>query len=118
MGAMQRRKGASYEREVAGQLALNLGVKVQRELSQSRDGGCDLSRVGPFVIECKRRARISVYEWMEQVIAAAKEREVPIVVMRADGEESLVLLRLSDFMPLMAGELGENTNEGSTNETR
>ena len=34
-----QRKGASAEREVAGLIALNLGIKLKRNLEQTRGGG-------------------------------------------------------------------------------
>ena len=37
-----QRKGASAEREVAGLIALNLGIKLKRNLEQTRGGGHDL----------------------------------------------------------------------------
>jgi len=96
-----RNKGASYEREIANRFAEYLGVEVKRNLDQSRDGGSDIS-LPPYLIECKRRARIIVYEWIEQAAKAADNKNmVPIVVCRADREDDLVILRLNDFLPLM-----------------
>ena len=37
-----QRKGASAEREVAGLIALNLGIKLKRNLEQTRGGSLDL----------------------------------------------------------------------------
>ena len=37
-----QRKGAGTEREVAGLIALNLGIKLKRNLEQTRGGGHDL----------------------------------------------------------------------------
>ena len=37
-----QRKGVSAEREVAGLIALNLGIKLKRNLEQTRGGSLDL----------------------------------------------------------------------------
>lgn len=106
MSAMQRTKGATYEREVCGDLFQELGVRVSRNLGQARDGGNDID-VGAFRLECKRRARIGVEEWLRQCEkACAKDGHVPVVVMRGDGCESMILMRAKDFWPLMGGEIG------------
>lgn len=96
-----RNKGAGYEREIANKFSEYLGADVKRNLDQSRDGGADIS-LPPYLIECKRRARIIVYEWIEQATKAAKPvNMVPVVVCRADRQDDLVIMRLSDFLPLM-----------------
>lgn len=105
MSRLSRTKGAAYERALANELSDALGFVVQRKLGQARDGGYDLTECGPFVIEAKRRAKIAVYDWMAQVEKAAQAGQTPVVVMRADGKDSLALLRLRDFIPLMRGEI-------------
>ena len=64
MGKSQRTKGAQGERELAGKLTELLGGQVvKRELSQTRDGGCDLvlkSTAGDVHVECKR-AQVAGY---------------------------------------------------------
>lgn len=98
MGRMSRNKGAAFEREIAIRLSALLGRDVKRRLGQARDAGHDLDGTDPFLIECKRRARISVYEWYEQVVKAAAGRGgIPMVIMRQDNGEALVLLSLIDF---------------------
>ena len=106
MSAYQRRKGATFEREIAAYLSDRLGRVVQRKLGQARDSGDDI-QVGPFRIECKRRAALSVYPWLDQCLAAAGDGDIPIVVARGDGREALAIMRLEDLVPLLAGELGD-----------
>ena len=70
MGKSQRTKGAIGERELAGKLTELLGNQtVQRELSQTRDGGCDLvlkSSAGNIHVVCKRVERRSpdIFNWL------------------------------------------------------
>lgn len=109
MGKMQRTKGASFERAIALALSGALGRDVKRHLGQARDGGYDILAT-PFVVECKRRKSLkTIYGWMRQCIAAQtaaqahgeKGADVPLVIVRADNEEALAVLRLPDFLNLI-----------------
>jgi hypothetical protein len=102
MGASQRRKGAAYEREIVAQLRAAGYADAARALGQSRDGGGDI--VFPdLVVECKRRrALVTLMRWMEQAQRAANASQMPIVVCRDDGHESLAILRWVDFLALHA----------------
>ena len=106
MSAMQRRKGASYEREVANELNDLLGPVVRRCWEQAQVSGCDLE-MPVFAPELKRYGVIGkVYDWMAQaVLQAFKVKKIPIVICRADGKESLVIMRLPDFVKLAREEI-------------
>ena len=54
----------------------------------------------PYSIECKMRAKIAVYEWMEQ---AQKNcgANTPLVVLRANYKKPMVLIDLDDFLRLL-----------------
>ena len=106
MSASQRRKGAAGERELAQILSEQLGWVVKRNIGQARDGGDDIT-TGQFRWECKRRAKLSVYEFMDQVEAACRPGDIPIVAMRADGKNWLVMMKLEDAIPMIRGELPE-----------
>lgn len=106
MGISQRRKGASGERELAKILSEQLGWVVSRKLGQARDGGDDL-QTGQFRWEVKRRKKIAVYEFMEQIEKACEVNDVPVVAMRADGKGWLVMMKLDDAIPLIRNELPE-----------
>jgi Holliday junction resolvase len=106
MSKSQRQKGAAGERELAGILTEQLGWVVSRKLGQARDGGDDI-QTGKFRWECKRRAKLSVYEFMDQITAACGPGDVPVVAMRGDGKGWLVMMKLEDAMPLIRGELSE-----------
>ena len=104
MGKAQRTKGASYERDIVHDLSDYLGVDCSRNLDQTRDGGADIV-LDKFVIECKRRASIAVYDWVDQAQAACKDGQKPIVVCRADRRESLAIMKWSDFLTLLGNEI-------------
>jgi Holliday junction resolvase len=104
MSASQRTKGATYEREIVNQIKDTLGIDVSRNLTQTRDSGADILLDG-YVIECKRRASISVYKWMEQAEDSCTFAQRPIVICRGDGKGSLVIMNLEDFLPLLGNEL-------------
>lgn len=105
MSKLAKDRGASYEREVCKALSDALGSKVTRVLGQARDGGSDID-LGPFLIECKRRRKIAVYEWMDQAkTSVCLTGQMPVVVCRGDGKESLAIFRLDDAIKLMQNEL-------------
>lgn len=99
-GRGARNKGAAGERELAALLSEHLGFVVRRNLGQARDGADDLT-VQQFRIEVKRRERLEVDKWSEQVEACAQPGEVPVVAYRRNGQPWRVCLRLDDFIPLM-----------------
>ena len=109
MGKMQRNKGATYEREIVHAL-VERGYLAARNLTQTREGGADII-LQDFIIECKRRASIAIYDWLDQATLAAKGRKRPLVVARGDRRESVVILRLEDFLDLV----GERDVENSKN---
>lgn len=102
MSKSQRTKGASYEREVCAALADVLGIPVQRVLGQARDGGGDIMPPG-LLVECKRRKALrTFYAWLRQAYAAAGATRIPVVVMRADNEESVLCVPLRFLAPFVA----------------
>jgi len=109
MSAMQRTKGASYEREVVNDFKDALGDDLAHLCSRSWElaqvKGQDV-RLPGFAPELKRYALIGkIYLWMKQAIRQAKNGDTPIVICRADREESLVIMRLSDWIKLAREEI-------------
>ena len=105
MSKSQRVKGAAGERELANLLSDALGFVVQRTLGQARDGGHDIE-TGRFRWEVKRRKKLAVYEFMDQIEVACKETDsTPVVAMRADGKKWLVMMKLEDALLLIRNEL-------------
>lgn len=100
MGKAQRTKGHQFERDIVN-LLKEKGYPAARNLTQTRDSGGDIN-LPRWLIECKRYAKIGrVYEWLEQAIKAASEIQKPIVIAKADREEEIVIMRLTDFMEVM-----------------
>jgi Holliday junction resolvase len=104
MGKAQRNKGHGYEREIVNDLKDTFGIDARRNLTQTRDSGGDILLEG-YLIECKRRKRIAIYEWMEQAVNSCNADQKPIVVCRADGEKSLAIMNWDDFKTLLGNEL-------------
>lgn len=104
MGAASRTKGAAFEREIAGVLFDELGIRFERDLDQYRkaDRG-DLipdDPAFPFLIECKRRAGSGDCErvWRDQAARAAQSvRKMPAVVFRYDRKPARVSVPLRAF---------------------
>lgn len=53
MSKSERNKGASGERELCRILFQEIGFEAKRNLSQTREGGCDIV-CGPYDLEVKR----------------------------------------------------------------
>lgn len=97
--------------------AAALGREVKRNIGQARDGGNDID-VADLLIECKRRKTLTTIEgWLQQAQDAVTERFLadgvarrPVVVCRADQGESLVVLKLTDFLDLVGDDLCDRTS--------
>ena len=72
MTAMQRRKGASAERELFALLSDLLGCVVRRNIGQARAGGADGLDVPGWAIECKRCERLELVAWWAQATRQAE----------------------------------------------
>ena len=84
MGRASRNKGAAGERELFALLSDRLGFVVTRNLSQTRDAGCDTLSVPGFTVECKRVESPFQAAWMAQAVAAVHPgHEIPVVFYRA-----------------------------------
>ena len=103
MGAMQRRKGAVAERELAA-LLRERGLKAQRTAPLQAAGGvndADVIGVEGFHLECKRVEVVSIDKWCAQAELAAKPTDVPCVVWRRSRQPWRVALPLQDFLDLV-----------------
>lgn len=105
MGKSQRTKGAAGEREVCHLIRDSLGIDAKRNLSQTREGGCDIA-VGPYHIEVKRRAKIgNIYEWIQQATDSCGNEDRPLVLCRADGKKWLAILPIDELLRLLRKEV-------------
>lgn len=87
MSAMQRRKGAAAEREVLKLLGEELGWALQRNLTQTREGGADCLCIEGWAIEVKRCERLSRPAWWRQAVEQAKRVGAePMLVFRRSRE--------------------------------
>ena len=96
MSKASRDKGQRGEREVCHKLSELLNLSVTRELSASRDGGCDIKiQKGEFtyIIEVKLYRKITqaiIDTWWEQAVRQAEEygqvakilNPIPILIYR------------------------------------
>lgn len=111
MAKISRQRGATYEREVANEIFDMLGIRIKRNLKQYQQSGEGDLILGDYLIECKRRRSIAVYEWMRQAVEATQPGQTPVVIMRADGEKSLAVLHLPDLLKLLAGEINPHQSQ-------
>ena len=100
IGKLSRNKGKVYERELAGNLR-EYGYDARRgQQFCGKNGDADVVGLPGIHIEAKRREQISIYDWMAQSISEAKQGEAPVVMFRKSNCETLVVMRLPDFMNL------------------
>ena len=100
IGKLSRNKGKVYERELAGNLR-EYGYDAHRgQQFCGKNGDADVVGLPGIHIEAKRREQISIYDWMAQSISEAKQGEFPVVMFRKSNCETLVVMRLPDFMDL------------------
>ena len=81
MGAFSRNKGARAERELCALLRDNLGGDYCRNLKQYQQAqeGDIQQLVGPYLIECKAHATLSLKPWWGQIVqASSAHREHPV----------------------------------------
>ena len=54
----------------------------------------------PYSIECKNLARLAVYSLYEQAVSNTAEGTTPLLVIKQNRSDPLVVLSLTDFMEL------------------
>jgi hypothetical protein len=111
MSARSRRKGAAWEREVAGDLEAATGVRCVRCLTETRDGNVgDITTTLPFSIQAKVGARPPIYEAVEQAQQSARGGQFPVAAIKRNGSggrppERLAVLPWDDFLALLTAYL-------------
>lgn len=97
MSAMQRRKGAAAEREVLRLLGAELGMMLERNLQQTREGGADCVAIKGWAIEIKRHERLSRPAWWRQACEQANKLGVePMLLYRRSREPWRALIHAGD----------------------
>jgi len=103
-----RRKGHDGEREIAALLREALGIEIERNLRQTRDGGHDLEVCG-FALECKRSATVTeakVARWWQQAVEqSTRAGLIPALAYRADRQPWAVRVPMTAIRPDILGEL-------------
>ena len=103
MGKASRTKGAVGERDLFRLLSDRLGFVVTRNLSQTRDAGCDTLSVPGFTIECKRVESAFQAAWMAQAVAAVHPgHEIPVVFYRASRHPWRAAFHAADLLGVSA----------------
>lgn len=114
MGANSRNKGSAFERQVAIELELELGIAFRRNLEQSREAHhADLIADDPdfpFVIECKRYASGPFQRaWWDQVDKAARAAgKVPCVIYKFDRRDIQVAVDWRAFAAMFGVALNDD----------
>jgi len=111
MSAMQRTKGATFEREVARVL----GGKRLLEYQQPGDRASRLLGVDVltdrFAVQCKRYRGYAPVGRLAEVVVPDGGL-IPLLVTRADRQKAVVALYLEDFVRLVNAN-GDGTDAGS-----
>jgi len=110
MSRTEREKGARFEREVAD-------IFGTRRISVQGRSDVEHADVAHkyLWLQCKRRARLSIYAWWEETKQAAEEAsKMPVLVVRQDRGEALVVIDAKTFAKIMAGL--DNPMEDASNE--
>jgi len=115
-----KQKGDDYEREVAEYLNGKLfGRQVVRRRLLSgggrADSSSDLENTKPFHMELKRTERLQIHEALNQAImGSVNTKGIPVVVSRSSRtqtEDSLVVMRLKDFVKVAGHHIVEENGE-------
>ncbi len=97
MSNSQRRKGRAAEQELSRLLSEQLGIRMARNLAQTRDPGADLVLPG-WSLEVKRAARPRLAEWWQQTLTQAEQAGTrPALAYRLDRQPWRVVVRLADL---------------------
>lgn len=95
-------KGARYERQLASKLR-DYGYNARRTAQYCGNTGdaADIVGLPGIHIEAKHQERIQIYEWMGQALRdSLKSSDKPAVFFRKNNSETLVCMRLDDWIEL------------------
>ena len=103
MGKSQRTKGSSGERELFSQLSAELGITINRNLSQTRGGGCDTEDIPNFSLECKRCETYNFNGWWQQTLDQVADGRKPVLFYRKSRRAWRAMFLLSDICSNFSG---------------
>lgn len=101
LSATERRRGATYEREIARELRAR-GFNADRTSNgkvQAARG--DISGVPGLSLECKRCERIELPKWLAQATEDAQDGNAPAVVFRRNGEKSWAVVPFAYLLDVL-----------------
>jgi hypothetical protein len=100
-GKASRDKGKRFEREVRD-LFTNAGFSARRSAQYcGANGDHDVIVDGTDLsVECKGVNRMSMYPWLEQSKADARDGELPIVVSKQDRKPVIVTMEWDTFIKI------------------
>ena len=96
-------KGKRFEREIANYLKEH-GFDARRTAQYCGNTGdaADVVGLPGFHIECKHQEKMHLYDWMEQAVRdSEKSGDTAIVIHKQNRKDTLVTMRLDDFMALI-----------------
>ncbi|MCT5858414.1 hypothetical protein LZN24_32970 [Pseudomonas aeruginosa] len=97
-----RAKGARVELDFAKLCFEHLGIKVERNLEQSRSGGHDLSGLDGWALEIKARANVPGRKellgmWTQTLDQAQRAKLKPVVAVKVNRPGWTVYVDLADL---------------------
>lgn len=98
MGKSERDKGSRFERKVAQAFGTErVGTRGKRD-KEHADVEHDV-----FFIQCKHYKRMALFRWFEETSeGASKVGKTPILVLKEDRNEPVVVIGLDAFFDLLA----------------
>lgn len=94
-GKSSRTKGQVGEREICKILGDALSISLDRNLEQTRDGGCDIV-LYHWAIEVKRQEKLQVDKWWEQACVQAEDsHRHPVLIFRKSRNPWRVIMPVS-----------------------
>ncbi|MAV83871.1 MAG: hypothetical protein ACJ0F8_04015 [Gammaproteobacteria bacterium] len=97
----QRKKGHDFERKIAKNLQIDLGLKkpVRRILSQYQEKNHPDLKIGRWNIECKayKKGFEPLTAWWEQVKGVTSVNDFPALVYKFDNKPIRVRVRMSEL---------------------
>tara|TARA_R100001015_G_C4605958_1_gene161007 strand:- start:409 stop:765 length:357 start_codon:yes stop_codon:yes gene_type:complete len=102
MGLLSRNKGKRGEREAASVLQRLFRVPAKRTSQRRGDLAADIDIGCAVHVEVKRRAKIGAIRFLEQAERDAQDGEIPLIMLREDGDTNWsILCRVENLTGVM-----------------